>query len=53
MSAANNIEAKSKSLRDLLKQKRYVVGYFQREYRWQRDNIEDLIVDLERSFFEN
>jgi uncharacterized protein with ParB-like and HNH nuclease domain len=52
-SAANNIEAKSKSLRDLLKQRRYKVGYFQREYRWKRYNIEDLIIDLERSFFEN
>lgn len=51
--AANNIEARSKSLRDLLKERRYKVGYFQREYKWLRYNIEDLINDLERSFFNN
>jgi len=51
--AANTIDAKSKSLRDLLKERRYKLGYFQREYKWERDNVEDLIIDLERSFFSN
>lgn len=51
--AANNIEAKSKSLKDLLKGRHYKVGYFQREYKWKRDNIENLIIDLERSFCSN
>jgi len=51
--AANNIDAKSKSLKDLLMTRHYKIGYFQREYKWERGNIEDLIVDLERSFFSN
>jgi len=51
--AANNIEAKSKSLKDLLKERKYQVKYFQREFKWQKNHIEDLIVDLERSFFSN
>ncbi len=51
--AANNIEANSKTLRDLLKERRYNVGFFQREYRWQKTHIEELLDDLERSFFSN
>ncbi len=51
--AANNIEAHSRSLKEVLKDKHYKVGYFQREYKWTRDNIENLIVDLERSFMSN
>jgi uncharacterized protein with ParB-like and HNH nuclease domain len=52
-SAANNIEAKSKTLKDLLKERKYQVKYFQREFKWQKNHIEDLIIDLERSFFSN
>lgn len=51
--AADNIEAKSRSLKDILFEKHYKVGYFQREYKWKRTHIEDLIVDLERSFNSN
>ncbi|KAA6302357.1 MAG: hypothetical protein EZS26_001470 [Candidatus Ordinivivax streblomastigis] len=51
--AANNIDAKSKSLKDILFEKHYKVGYFQREYRWLRNHIEDLLIDLERSFNSN
>lgn len=51
--AANNIEAKSKSLKDILFERHYKVGYFQREYKWLRSHVEDLIIDLERSFNSN
>ncbi len=51
--AANNIEAKSKTLKDLLKERKYQVKYFQREYKWEKNHIEDLIIDLEKSFFSN
>jgi hypothetical protein len=51
--AANSIDAKSKTLMDLLLKKKYQVKYFQREYKWQKFNIEDLLVDLERSFMSN
>jgi len=51
--AANNIDAKSKSLKDILFERHYKVGYFQREYKWQRNHIEDLLIDLERSFNSN
>lgn len=48
--AANNIDARSKNLMDILLKKKYKVKYFQREYKWQKVNVEDLLVDLERSF---
>lgn len=51
--AADNIDAKSKSLKDILFERHYTVGYFQREYKWQRTHIEDLLIDLERSFNSN
>ena len=51
--AADKIDAKSRSLKDILFEKHYKVGYFQREYKWHRNHIEDLIIDLERSFNSN
>jgi uncharacterized protein with ParB-like and HNH nuclease domain len=51
--AANNIVVSTKSLKGLLLEKRFKVGYFQREYKWKKENIEDLLIDLERSFFSN
>jgi uncharacterized protein with ParB-like and HNH nuclease domain len=51
--AANNIVVATKSLKGLLLEKRFKVGYFQREYKWKKENIEDLLTDLERSFFAN
>lgn len=50
---ANSIDAKSKKLMELLFRRKYQVKYFQREYKWQKNNIEDLLVDLERSFMSN
>ncbi|MGI4742934.1 MAG: DUF262 domain-containing protein [Janthinobacterium lividum] len=51
--AADNIDAKSKSLKDILFERHYKVGYFQREYKWEQTHIEDLLIDLERSFNSN
>ena len=51
--AANSIDATSKSLKQMLFETHYKVGYFQREYKWQRGNVEDLLIDLERSFNSN
>ncbi len=41
-----NIEAKSLNIKQLLKDRQYVLGYFQREYNWEKEHIEDLINDL-------
>ena len=53
MKAANNIEANTRKLMEILFRKKYQVKYFQREYKWEKHHIEDLLVDLERSFLSN
>lgn len=40
------IIAKEYSLKDILSNNKYSIDYFQREYRWQKDNIDQLIDDL-------
>ena len=42
-----------KSLKDLLLNTKYTIRYYQREYRWQRKNIEELIDDLTTEFLSN
>lgn len=49
---SNNIQANSRKLFELL-QSKYVVDYFQREYKWEYKHIEQLLVDLEASFNSN
>ncbi len=52
-SIANNINAFVKTLKQILDGNKYQVDYFQREYKWGRKHIEQLLVDLEASFFSN
>lgn len=49
----NNILAKEYTLQEILDKKKYAVDYFQREYKWQRENIEQLITDLVQEFGNN
>lgn len=51
-SIANDITAEKKKLSAMLSEK-YTVDYFQREYKWERRHIEQLLVDLEAAFFSN
>ena len=50
---STKIEAKDYSISDVLSNKKYTIDYFQREYKWQQFHIEQLIADLETSFFIN
>lgn len=43
-------DANSRSVSELLKEKKYKIEYFQREYRWQDKNIEELLNDLSDKF---
>ncbi|QHI34694.1 hypothetical protein IMCC3317_00370 [Kordia antarctica] len=52
MSLSNNIQANSRKLFELLRNK-YIVDYFQREYKWGFKHIEQLLIDLESSFNTN
>jgi len=47
------IDGKAKSVRDLLKGKRYTVDYYQRDYRWERKQVQELIDDLLEQFLES
>lgn len=46
------IIGKEKSLSDLLTNKKYTIHYYQREYRWKKKQIEELIDDLTGEFYE-
>ena len=43
------ITADAKSISDILGEK-YSIGVFQREYNWERKQIEELLSDLESKF---
>lgn len=44
------IQANAKTVRDLLGGKKYTIDYFQREYRWGKKQIGELVNDLTGSF---
>jgi hypothetical protein len=48
----STIEAHSKPIRELLAPK-YTIDYYQREYRWETRQIEELLDDLETAFIES
>lgn len=48
-----SISAKEYPLSEILVDKKYTVDYFQREYKWERINIEQLVSDLVNAFMEN
>jgi len=47
------INGKEKSLRELLQSKKYTLHYYQREYRWQRKHVQEMLEDLTAEFLEN
>ncbi|MDO8416384.1 MAG: DUF262 domain-containing protein [Agitococcus sp.] len=51
-SLESKIEAKDRSVHDVLDNKKYTVDYYQREYSWQQNHIEQLITDLSSSFLQ-
>jgi len=44
------IDARNQNLSQLLANQRYAVDYYQREYRWQTKNIQELLEDLTSRF---
>jgi len=49
----SKIDASDQTLREILNEQRYSIDYFQREYRWERKHVEQLLADIEASFFSN
>ena len=46
----NKIDANDRSVREILDKKKYSIDVFQREYKWGRKQIEQLLADLETKF---
>jgi uncharacterized protein with ParB-like and HNH nuclease domain len=44
------IGGEAKTIRELLSGQRYEIDYYQREYRWQRKQVQELIDDLGEQF---
>ena len=49
----NKIDARSKSVRELLDGVKYSIDYYQREYKWTTKQITELLEDLESKFFDS
>jgi uncharacterized protein with ParB-like and HNH nuclease domain len=49
----NKIEANDTNINNLLKNQKFFIDYFQREYRWQEKHIKQLIEDLSDSFLKS
>jgi len=53
ISLKNKIEATDTSINSLLKDQKFYIDYFQREYRWQEKHIKLLIEDLTTTFLKS
>lgn len=49
----NRIEAKDTSISKLLKEQKFFIDYFQREYRWKDKHINQMIEDLTSTFLKS
>lgn len=49
----NKIEAGDTSINRLLKEQKFTIDYFQREYRWQEKHIKLLVEDLTNTFLKS
>lgn len=49
----NKIEASDKNINDLLKNKKFFIDYFQREYRWEEKHMKTLVEDLSSAFLKS
>ncbi len=47
------IQGKTRTVRELLNGAKYGIDYYQREYKWQSKQISELIIDLTGRFLED
>lgn len=48
----NEITGKARTINELLKDKKYSIDYYQREYKWQTKQVRELMEDLTGKFLE-
>jgi len=47
------IEGHARTVRDVLSGKRYAIDNYQREYRWHRKQVAELLEDLSEQFLDS
>ena len=50
---SREIDGKGRTVRELLANRKYSIDYYQREYKWQRKQLSELLDDLADKFLEN
>ena len=51
--SSREVDGKGRTVRELLGGQKYSIDYYQREYKWQRKQVAELIDDLANRFLEN
>ena len=49
----HKIDAKNRTIFEVLNERKYTVDYFQREYSWEQKHIEQLVTDLTSTFLDS
>lgn len=52
MGEYKEIQGKAKTIRELLSNQKYAIDYYQREYKWETQQVQELLDDLSGKFFE-
>ena len=50
---SREIDGKGRTIRELLAGRKYSIDYYQREYKWQKKQVAELIDDLAAKFLES
>ena len=51
--SSRKIDGNGRTVRDLLAGRKYSIDYYQREYKWQRKQVAELLEDLASKFLES
>jgi uncharacterized protein with ParB-like and HNH nuclease domain len=51
--ASREIDGKGRTVRELLAGRKYSIGYYQREYKWQPKQVKELLEDLAAKFLDS
>jgi len=51
--SSREIDGKGRTVRELLSNRKYSIDYYQREYKWQRKQVAELVDDLSAKFLES
>jgi uncharacterized protein with ParB-like and HNH nuclease domain len=50
--SSREIDGKGRTVRELLTGRKYSIDYYQREYKWQKKQVKELLEDLAAKFLE-